>query len=126
MGVPGLSSYCATKFAVHGFSDSIRVELASGPVKVMSVHPGGIRTDIVRAARYSATQAASQARVVSFFEKRAMPPSRAAARIVEGMRVNASRVLITAEARLTDVVKRLFPVLPSGMVAKAHAWITRT
>ena len=125
VGVPGLSSYCATKFAVHGFSESIRAELAGSPIKVMSVHPGGIRTDIVRAARYSASQASSQSRVVALFERRAMPPSRAAARIVDGMRSDASRVLITAEARLADVVKRLFPVLPSTMVAKAHAWFTR-
>jgi NAD(P)-dependent dehydrogenase (short-subunit alcohol dehydrogenase family) len=126
VGVPSLSSYCATKFAVHGFSESIRYELAGGPVKVMSVHPGGIRTDIVRAARYAASQAASQARVVGLFERRAMPPERAAARIVAGMRRDASRVLICAETRVADAVKRLFPVLPSTFVAKAHAWVTRS
>ena len=126
VGVPGLSSYCATKFAVHGFSDSIRVELANTSVKVMSVHPGGIRTDIVRAARFASSHASSQARVVGFFERRAMLPARAAARIVAGMKSDASRVLITAEARLADVVKRLFPVLPSRVVARAHAWVTRT
>ena len=81
--------------------------------------------DIVRAARFASSHASSQSRVVGFFERRAMLPARAAARIVAGMKGNSSRVLITAEARLADMVKRLFPVLPSGVVAKAHAWVTR-
>lgn len=48
VGVPNTSDYCAAKFAVRGFSESLMIELADSPVSVHLVHPGGIRTNIAR------------------------------------------------------------------------------
>lgn len=117
VGVPRQSSYCATKFAVRGLSESLAAELASTPIRVMSVHPGGIRTNIAARSRYVGGSESSRQRVIDFFERRAMPPERAAAAIVAGMRRNAERVVITREAVATDLVKRVFPVIPSRVLA---------
>jgi NAD(P)-dependent dehydrogenase (short-subunit alcohol dehydrogenase family) len=48
--VPGQAAYNAAKFAVRGFTEALRqeMELAGHPVKVTTVHPGGIKTNIVR------------------------------------------------------------------------------
>ncbi|MGH1345388.1 MAG: SDR family NAD(P)-dependent oxidoreductase [Nannocystales bacterium] len=120
VGVPGQSSYCLSKFAVRGFSESIGAELAETNVRVMSVHPGGIATNIVRDARWAKDDLEGRSRAMRFFEQRAMPPERAALRIIEGMERGATRKLIASETFLTDAVKRVIPVLPPRWLAKAR------
>lgn len=117
VGVPQQSTYCATKFAVRGLSESLAAELAGTSIRVMSVHPGGIRTNIVARARYVGGGVRSRQRVLDFFERHAMLPERAAAQIVAGMRRDAERVVITREAIATDIVKRFFPVIPSRVLS---------
>ena len=51
VGVPGQTSYCASKFAVRGFSESLQEELLNTPVGVTVVHPGGVATQVVSSAR---------------------------------------------------------------------------
>lgn len=46
VGTPGSSAYCASKFAVRGFTESLMVELYGTPISVHAVHPGGIKTNI--------------------------------------------------------------------------------
>lgn len=120
IGIPGQSSYCATKFAVRGFSESIAAELSETPVRVLSVHPGGIRTNIAKDSRVADAVASHHARVVDFFERRAMPPEKCAKKIVTAMRKRKSRLLVAPEAFATDVVKRLFPALDQRWVARAR------
>lgn len=125
VGVPRQTSYCATKFAVRGFSESLAVELAETPVRVLSVHPGGVRTNIARSARYLGPKREQlRANTVRFFEKRGMTPADAAARIVDAMERNAERLLITPEAHATDVIKRLYPAVPSRWLAWVHRKVT--
>ncbi len=122
VGVPGQSSYCLSKFAVRGFSEAIAAELADSKIRVMSVHPGGISTNIARNMRWSGRQDGARARAVKFFDRKAMSSDKAAARIVEGMQSGSQRKLIATEAYITDVVKRLVPVLPPSVLARAHRW----
>ena len=51
-GMPNQSAYCSAKFAVRGFTDSLRQELRGTGVTAINVHPGGINTNIVRNARF--------------------------------------------------------------------------
>ena len=51
VGTPNSSDYCASKFAVRGFSESLMVELAESPISVHLVHPGGIKTNIAKDAK---------------------------------------------------------------------------
>jgi NAD(P)-dependent dehydrogenase (short-subunit alcohol dehydrogenase family) len=116
-GVPTQTSYCATKFAVRGFSESLALELANENIDVISVHPGGIKTNIVRNSR--ATDEAARDRWVRWFERNAMTPDKAAARIIAGIEQRRSRVVITPEAWLTDVVKRVYPPVPRRLAGWA-------
>jgi NADP-dependent 3-hydroxy acid dehydrogenase YdfG len=52
LGFPGQSAYCASKFAVRGFTDSLRQELRGTGVRAVNVHPGGVKTNVLRNARY--------------------------------------------------------------------------
>ena len=48
VGTPNASDYCASKFAVRGFTESLMVELQESPISVHLVHPGGIHTNIAK------------------------------------------------------------------------------
>jgi NAD(P)-dependent dehydrogenase (short-subunit alcohol dehydrogenase family) len=110
-GIPGQSSYCATKFAVRGFSESLAIELAHENIDVITVHPGGIRTNIARNSRSNYNPVGHQ-RVIDWFDRKAMPPEKAAAKIVTAIERRRSRLVITPEAWLTDVIKRVYPPVP--------------
>src|SRR4051812_47880956 len=64
---PGQSAYAAAKFAVRGFSESLRHELqmANSPVRLSVVHPGGIATSIARNSRSGSAMADNARRVKS-------------------------------------------------------------
>jgi NAD(P)-dependent dehydrogenase (short-subunit alcohol dehydrogenase family) len=120
VGVPGQSSYCATKFAVRGFSEAVAAELVDSNVRVLSVHPGGIRTNIARAVRWSASHLARRERMIEFFDTKTMPADKAAERITRAMKAGRQRLLIGAEAFAADYVKRAVPELPPTVVAWAR------
>ena len=116
IGLPTQSSYCATKFAVRGFSESLHAELAGQHIGVTSVHPGGIATNIAKSARFvDVDETGMKKRVEKAFE-RMMSPDAAAAEIIDGIKKNKMRVIITRESKLTDVAKRVFPVGTNQMV----------
>jgi NAD(P)-dependent dehydrogenase (short-subunit alcohol dehydrogenase family) len=119
VGVPMNSSYCASKFAVRGLSESLRAELWSSHIGVTSVHPGGVATNIVKAARFVDTEGLPnlRSRAARAFE-RMLPPDKAAAAIVRGIRRNSPRVLITREAYFIDAAKRAFPGWASELVGQ--------
>jgi short-subunit dehydrogenase len=108
---PGQAAYAASKFAVRGFSEAIRAELAADGVGVTVVHPGGIRTRIAESARVgSGVDPAEMARGTEQFAKLLrIPPETAAARIVTAIEQRRPRLLIGASAKVPDVLVRLFP-----------------
>lgn len=109
IAVPGQSAYNAAKFAVRGFTESLRQEMLVGkhPVKVTCVHPGGIKTAVARNATY-AEGIDSQSAASLFDKKLAMhTPAMAARTITEGVRKGHGRVLIGPEAKLLDLFVRV-------------------
>lgn len=111
IGLPSQSSYAATKFAVRGFSESLRTELSPQHIGVTSIHPGGVNTNIVKSSRFvDANETGLKSKAEKFFETRTLPPEEAAKQIVEGIKKNKARVLITRESYAIDTLKRLFPV----------------
>lgn len=117
MGQGALSAYCASKFAVRGFSESLAVEMltAGHPVKVTVVHPGGVKTNIATAALSEAQEAGlatpeQERRTQTYNEKLLkMPPPRAAAIILDGVEAGKGRVLVGNDAKLVDLLVRLLP-----------------
>jgi short-subunit dehydrogenase len=111
---PGQTAYCAAKFAVRGFSESLRHELAmaNSPVKLSVVHPGGVLTNIVRNSRTGTgvTDNARRAESIDRFDSFAKTtPAAAALRIISGIEKNQPRILIGNDARFMDLVQRLRP-----------------
>lgn len=111
---PGQSAYAAAKFAVRGFSESVRHELgvAGSPVKLSVVHPGGVATAIARNARtgVGVTDNARRAQSIERFESAAKTtPKDAALRIIRGIERNEPRILIGNDARFMDLLQRFRP-----------------
>jgi short-subunit dehydrogenase len=111
---PGQTAYAAAKFAVRGFSESLRHELqmAASPVRVSVVHPGGVATNIARNSRSGVgiTDNARRAESIERFDvfAKTTPPI-AALRIIEGIEKNAPRILIGKDARFMDLLQRFRP-----------------
>lgn len=115
--VPGQAAYCASKFAVRGFTETLRQELARTSIKVSCVHPGGIKTNIARNARFDAMTEKERERGRAYFERvLTMPPERAADIIVRGIERNAPRILIGREAYIMDITQRLSPTRYSSII----------
>jgi short-subunit dehydrogenase len=111
---PGQTAYCAAKFAVRGFSESLRHELqmANSPVKLSVVHPGGVSTNIVRNSRagVGVTDNARRAQTIERFDAVAKTtPAAAALRIITGIEKNQPRILIGNDARTMDLLQRFRP-----------------
>lgn len=111
---PGQTAYCAAKFAVRGFSESLRHELAmaNSSVKLSVVHPGGVSTNIARNSRTGAgvTDNARRAQSIDRFDAMAKTtPAAAALRIIEGIEKNQPRILIGNDARFMDLLQRFRP-----------------
>ncbi|HEX4602977.1 MAG TPA: SDR family oxidoreductase [Candidatus Angelobacter sp.] len=119
IGPPGQTAYASSKFAVRGFSESLREELRATAIKVTSVHPAGIATPIAHNARaFSGATAASRQEAEEYFKKVAViTPEEASRVIVKGILGNKNRVLIGADAYRIDRIQRLFPARASSMFA---------
>jgi short-subunit dehydrogenase len=121
VGLPSQSAYCASKFAVKGYTESLRGELLGSPVKVTLVHPGGVQTNIVRNGRhlYDANgQKTNNTLIADQFESLAMTnPDHAASLIVKAVHQSKFRLLIGPDARLFDVLSRLLPSSVSRIAA---------
>lgn len=119
-GPPGQTAYAASKFAVRGFTESLRAELRGTPIRVTSVHPGGVRTNIAVNARTS-VKVADPARIAAEQQRweklLRMPPEQAAAIITRGIERNRKRILVGSEAYLLDAVARLSPASAGRMLS---------
>ena len=121
---PGMSAYNATKYAVRGFTESLRQELdmEDSGVSASCVHPGGIKTNIAKTARMNESmakvtgQAADKARQQFNDQLLRTTPEKAAQVILRGVQRDSRRILIGADAHAIDVMLRLAPVLYQRVV----------
>ena len=114
VGPPGQTAYAAAKFAVRGFSESLRHELqmANSPIRLSVVHPGGIATNIARNSRTGTgvTDNARRAESIERFDNAARTtPEVAAKTIADGIEANKPRILIGFDAKFIDLLQRLRP-----------------
>jgi short-subunit dehydrogenase len=111
---PGQTAYAASKFAVRGFSESLRheLEMSGSPVGVTLVHPGGVRTAIAENARLAkGLDGAEVARErANWRSLLALSPDKAAEIIAVAIEQRAPRVLVGNDAKGAALVQRLFPV----------------
>src|SRR4051794_12956575 len=109
LAIPGQSAYNAAKFAVRGFTEALRMEMrvAGHPVQVTCVHPGGIKTNIVRNS--DAVDGQDVAELTAMFDKKLAKTSAedAAATIVRAITGNRPRAVVGMDAKVLDLVVRL-------------------
>lgn len=126
MGQAYMTPYCASKFAVRGFTEALRAEMRAGrrPVVVTVVHPGGVQTNISNAALAASGELPPAERERA--ERRTQvynetlfrtPPAKAATIILDGVEAGKERILVGRDAQAVDAVVRLFPAVYSRAVA---------
>jgi len=121
VSIPAQSAYNAAKFAVRGFTDSLRMELEieGAPVSATTIHPGGIKTNIARSARFDESMSGVGGAVDATpddFDKLAMTtPEKAARQILTAVERDRRRALIGPDAKVFDLVSRL----PAGVYQRA-------
>ena len=112
---PTQSAYNATKFAVRGFTESLRQELdiEKSGVSSLCVHPGGIRTNIAKSAKMSDSLNSlgmDPTKSIQNFDKLLRtPPEEAARQILQAVLKNKRRLLIGSDAKILDAFQRVFP-----------------
>ncbi|MGV0645577.1 SDR family NAD(P)-dependent oxidoreductase [Mycolicibacterium sp. XJ879] len=128
--VPGQAAYNSAKFAVRGFTEALRQEMIAKkyPVKVTTVHPGGIKTAIMRNS--TAAEGVDREGLTKTFDTRLTitTPEKAAREILSAVRRNKPRVLVGPDAKVLDAIVRitgsgyqwLFNTVVSRLVPNAH------
>jgi len=111
---PGQAAYCASKFAVRGFTESLRRELEAEGAKiaVTLVHPGGVATSIADSARSTRVLTNEQVALERerFKKLLRMPPEKAGEIIVSGMERKKPRVMVGSDAKTAALIERIAPV----------------
>ena len=115
MGMPMSSAYNASKFAVRGFTEALRMELdlEGGCVSATCIHPGGVGTNIAMASRidpavlqkWGVDEKSHRQRVNKMLQ--VTTPGSAAKQIITGVERNARRVLVGPDARRMDFLTRV-------------------
>lgn len=134
---PTQSAYNATKFAVRGFTESLRQELdlENCGVSALSVHPGGIRTNIANNAKMNdsiRTLGMNPEKSARAFNKLLRcPPEEAARQILEAVQKDKRRLLIGNDAKTLDLIQRIVPTgyqkkLPHGRLSWARNAVNLT
>ena len=122
LGMPYQSAYCASKFAVRGFTDALRQELRGTGVSAVTVHPGGITTNIARNARVRKDpegRGRSHEQMAADFEAITMTtPDKAAEIICRGVERGRARILVGPDAYVFDALARVAPTHYYDVIAR--------
>ncbi|BAU52493.1 SDR family NAD(P)-dependent oxidoreductase [Mucilaginibacter gotjawali] len=122
LGFPNQAAYCTTKFAIRGFTESLAIEervLKTG-VTVTSVHPGGIKTNIARHARYAGNDENAIKQVERLF---VTTPEKAAKAIIAGIKRKKMRLIVGPDAKMLYFLTRLSPKFVAWYLIRfANQW----
>lgn len=120
IGFPFQAAYCTAKFAIRGFSESLRAELLArgSAVQVSSVHPGGVSTSIIDKGEVVGTGAGfTKDETKRFFARAARTtPAQAAQIICDGVAKDRPRILVGTDARILDAIQRTRPAGYAGVI----------
>lgn len=118
LGLPAQSSYCATKAAVKGLTESLWAEWGAAGIGVTSVHPGAIKTDMMQATLKDADDLTAAQKNIELVDKIGMAPDLAAEKILRAVQKKKMKVLVGKDAVIMDAMKRFTPGLIHGLFAK--------
>ncbi|HSD90255.1 MAG TPA: SDR family NAD(P)-dependent oxidoreductase [Kofleriaceae bacterium] len=106
---PHVSAYCTSKFAVRGFSQSLREEMAAHKIGVTAICPGMIATGIIEGGRMAGTTADRKGMLAKTFSERGAPPGKVAKAILDAVRTNPAVRTVGADARVLAALTRVAP-----------------
>ena len=112
---PDMSAYSASKHAVMGLTESLRIEMAPRKVGVSAICPGVINTNIISASRMHGQTAKAQDKLVNIYKKRNYGPEHVADAIVGAVMHNRGVVPVSPEAWALYAGKRLIPGVMDSM-----------
>jgi len=108
-GLPGQTSYCATKAGVKLLSEAMWAELETFNIGVTSVHPGAIKTDMIQATLKNSDDLKAAQRNYELAQRIGVTPEHVAERIIRAVQNNQMRIRVGKDAVLLDLLKRCFP-----------------
>jgi short-subunit dehydrogenase len=115
MGIPSQIPYCTSKYAVRGFTESLRMELSGTNVAVTCVHPGGIDTNIVANGIHYKDKEAT----VKQFKKIVITSAdKAASIIIRAIQKKSKRVMVGPDAKLIRFISQLSPGMIDRQILK--------
>ena len=126
---PNNGPYCAAKFAVKGYTETLAQEMHGTSIRVSCVHPGGIKTNIARNTRFNcAMYALSREKAICLYEDELFRTTadEAARVIISGIKRNKRRILIGFDAKILDLITRFFPVTAVTLSTLFTRFIART
>lgn len=125
---PNNGPYCASKFAVKGFTETLAQEMFGTNIRVSCVHPGWIPTNIARNARFrNSLYSMTRDQAMAIFDEVMFRGSadHAAKTIIKGIKHNKRRILIGADAKALDLLTRFFPVTAVSLTAYVSRFLAR-
>ncbi|HWH93483.1 MAG TPA: SDR family oxidoreductase [Baekduia sp.] len=129
LGFPHQSAYCASKFAVRGYTEALRQELRGTGVRAAVVHPGGVKTNIVANARFRADYHGDHADVSSaaraFATIARTTPEKAARTIHAGIEKGRARIRVGPDAVFLDLLARLAPTKYYDVIERLEGAVRR-
>ncbi len=128
IGFPTQSAYCASKFAVRGYTESLRHELRETGVRAIAVHPGGINTNIVEHARFHVDDRGRRDHSVLRSEFRRVArtsPDKAAEIIHTGVERGKDRILVGPDAGFLSLLTRIAPVRYFDVMKRIEPFLRR-
>lgn len=113
-GIAHQAAYCSSKFAIRGYTESVRMEgeMDFPHVAIHSIHPGGINTSIVKNSRWTEEDISEEEKEIlakNFEAQLITTPEKAAAIILKSIQKKKERILIGSDAKLMDRIVRWFP-----------------
>jgi len=129
VGFPHQSAYCASKFAVRGYTEALRQELRGTGVRAAVVHPGGVKTNIVANARfrsdYRGEYADVQSAAADFATLARTTPEKAAQIIHEGLEKQKARIRVGPDAVFLDLLVRSAPTKYYDVIERLEGVLRR-
>jgi NADP-dependent 3-hydroxy acid dehydrogenase YdfG len=129
VGFPHQAAYCASKFAVRGYTEALRQELRGTGVRAAVVHPGGVKTNIVSNARfrsdYHGDHADVQSAAAEFATIARTTPEKAAKIIHEGIEKQKARIRVGPDAVLLDLLVRTAPTRYYDVIDRLEGLVRR-
>ena len=125
---PNNGPYCAAKFAVKGYTETLAQEMHGTSIHVSCVHPGGIKTNIARNTRLNRSMFdLTKEKAVNLYEEKFFRTTAddAAKIIISGIRRNKRRILVGSDAKAIDLFTRFFPVTAVTMTTLFSRWIAQ-